>query len=136
MIYSGSLLKKIHESADWYTLQKGVDDRLCQTMEECGELIQACNKKRRNDVDAATAYQNLIEEVADVQICLDQLIHIYAIQTEVKEMIKRKVERDEKRRSEQAKSVRKGGIIVCGSCGEENPLCNDYCGVCGKKLVI
>ena len=36
--------EKIKEQADYF----GTEDRLCQLMEECGELIQAANKYRRH----------------------------------------------------------------------------------------
>ncbi len=48
--------------------QWGVDAQLNQAIEECAELIQAINKFRRiNDRD------NLLEEIADVEIMIGQL---------------------------------------------------------------
>ena len=38
-------------------------------MEECGELIQAISKDLRDEYD----HENLIEEMADVYICLENL---------------------------------------------------------------
>lgn len=46
-------------------------------MEECAELIQAISKMDRYGGDAE--YENLVEEMADVLICLQQLQMIYEI---------------------------------------------------------
>ena len=50
--------------------------------EECAELIQAISKMRRvKDAgkDDSDAYENLVEEMADVLICLEQIQQIYEI---------------------------------------------------------
>lgn len=61
-------LKKIYEGAIelW-----GEDSQLMMVVEECGELIQAIAKFHRKK-DAKTI-DNICEEVADVQIMLDQM---------------------------------------------------------------
>ena len=41
------------------------------TMEECGELIQACSKKLRG---SKTASKLLLEEVGDVQCMIDLIV--------------------------------------------------------------
>lgn len=46
--------------------------------EECGELFQALSKKRRGFKDT-----NIAEEIADVEIMLEQLKHIHKCHGEV-----------------------------------------------------
>lgn len=61
----------------------GIDYQLAIVQEECAELIQAISKlKRAGNSDhpgrtAKTAMNNLYEEVADVQIMLDQIRLMY-----------------------------------------------------------
>lgn len=47
-------------------------------MEECGELIQAISKAKRNKLD----YQNLCEEIADVLICIEWIKQKYDVKEE------------------------------------------------------
>lgn len=61
----------------------GKQTLLFQTQEECGELIKAIAKYNRTrgigqktETTEETAYENLIEELADVEICLEQLIYL------------------------------------------------------------
>ena len=56
---------RVFESA---IIQWGVDSQLNQAIEECAELIQAINKFRRNN-----DRDNLLEEIADVEIMIGQL---------------------------------------------------------------
>lgn len=53
---------------------KGLEELLVITMEECGELIQACSKAIRKE----KYYDNnkLVEEVGDV-MCMLELMHEY-----------------------------------------------------------
>lgn len=44
-------------------------------MEECGELIQAISKAKRDKLD----YENLCEEIADVFICLEWIKEKYNV---------------------------------------------------------
>lgn len=61
----------------------GIDYQLAIVQEECAELIQAISKlKRSGNSDhpgrtAKAAMNNLYEEVADVQIMLDQIRIMY-----------------------------------------------------------
>ena len=55
----------------------GVEHQSRQAMEECAELIQAINKILRYPTPAARAH--LIEEIADVEIMIEQLKEIYDI---------------------------------------------------------
>ncbi len=78
-------------------------------MEECGELIQAVSKMRRAkaayiagaQVDDNAAYYNLLEEMADVLICMEQMKEIYGISDfELQKIVDRKVKRQETRLDE------------------------------------
>lgn len=54
----------------------GIDAQVCMVMEECGELIQACNKYLRaknHGEDMNKAIDGLCVEIADVEIMLGQL---------------------------------------------------------------
>ena len=53
---------------------KGLEELMVITMEECGELIQACSKAIRKE----KYYDNnkLVEEVGDV-MCMLELMHEY-----------------------------------------------------------
>lgn len=75
-------------------------------MEECAELIQAISKMRRvrrafmdgTSEDDSDAYYNLVEEMADVLICMQQLQEMYDIPDhEIQSMVSRKVARQEDR---------------------------------------
>lgn len=75
----------------------GVEKQLLVCMEEPAELIQAISKVERYPEDS-TRMQDLIEEMADVTICLDYLKLIYNIrQEELDEWINRKVKRISKK---------------------------------------
>ena len=60
----------------------GADAQAMVHMEECAELIQAASKMRRvtnaGKEDTAARY-NLVEEMADVLICMKQMQEIYGI---------------------------------------------------------
>lgn len=65
--------------------------------EECAELIHAVMKPIRTDntmVNKAEMRRNLIEEIADVTICIHEMLDIYGIEEdEIEEMITYKYER-------------------------------------------
>lgn len=71
-------------------------------VEECAELIQAAQKMKRNSADL-TAYNNFIEEIADVSIMIDQMFayigprHISTIR---EKKLQRQMERIENERSD------------------------------------
>ena len=79
----------------------GADAQAMIHMEECAELIQAASKMRRatntgSDIDAAR--YNLIEEAADVLICIRQMQEIYGINDhDIQLMVDRKCRRQEAR---------------------------------------
>ena len=55
----------------------GEREQSAVAMEECGELIRAINKYHRKDSNENR--KNLIEEIADVQIMIEQLKIMYSI---------------------------------------------------------
>ena len=82
----------------------GADAQSMIHMEECAELIQAVSKMRRvrnADEDDSDAYENLVEEMADVLICIAQLQIMYDIPDHVIQgMIDKKCARQEERMNE------------------------------------
>lgn len=59
-------------------------------MEECAELIQAISKAKRGKLDK----ENMMEEIADVLICIEMLKQIYNISDySIENWIERKQER-------------------------------------------
>lgn len=75
----------------------GVEKQVLVCMEEPAELIQAISKVERYPEDS-TRMQDLIEEMADVTICLEYLKLIYNIrQEELDGWINRKVKRISKK---------------------------------------
>lgn len=67
----------------------GIIGQLCVTMEECGELIQACNKYlratghgQRTCMPETKAKEDLIEEMAHVQNCIDSIKYLMNISNE------------------------------------------------------
>ena len=66
----------------------GYEAQSNQLVEECAELIQAVNKFRRSgaiagkpivDYESLVALENLIEEIADVEIMLEQIKYLLQI---------------------------------------------------------
>lgn len=77
--------EKIKEQADYF----GTEDRLCQLMEECGELIQAANKYRRHINGDATLNaiplllkEDMTEEMADVSLLMKEISYLLDIEEE------------------------------------------------------
>lgn len=60
-------------------------------IEECSELIKAICKNRRNPSDETR--KGIIDEIADVEIMLEQLKIIHSCSKEVEERINYKIER-------------------------------------------
>lgn len=79
----------------------GVPALLEQTAEECAELNQACLKLSRKfrgenptPVDMLTLVDNVCEEIADVQLCIDAIMESGIVNTNrVDAVYKRKYER-------------------------------------------
>lgn len=62
----------ITKIAEYY----GLSAQLDQTTEECAELIQAINKYKRNT--CISTKENILEEIADVEIMLEQIKFLLA----------------------------------------------------------
>ena len=83
----------------------GVRANIDQLQEECGELIAACNKYKRTlgfgyltSCSRKKAFENLIEEMADVENCLIAIKDLLEIdQTQIDKIIEAKDDRIEKR---------------------------------------
>lgn len=84
----------------------GADAQAMVHCEELSELIQAISKMRRvrnSGQDDAEAYDNLVEEMADVLICLEQIQTMYEIPNHtIQGMIFQKCARQEARLNESA----------------------------------
>ncbi|MFQ9891834.1 MAG: DUF5839 family protein [Emergencia sp.] len=81
----------------------GAEEQLMQTVEECAELIQAVNKYRKwcvNEYNFETAEAFtciLAEEVADVEIMLEQLKYLLYLDKSVAKEKERKIQRQMRR---------------------------------------
>lgn len=67
----------------------GKDTQVLMYFEEAGELAQAISKDKRGFKNKA----NIAEEIADVEIMLEQLKHIYKCHHSVEQMKRQKVTR-------------------------------------------
>lgn len=92
-----------NETMDRY----GIKMQSLVAMEELSELQKAvsklvrCTEERTKPFDFKGLRNNLIEEMADVLICMDQLIEYYQIErSEIYEFIQAKQERQAKRLAE------------------------------------
>lgn len=86
----------------------GIQNQSLVAMEELSELQKAVSKlvrypeERTKPFDFKGLRNNLIEEMADVLICMDQLIEYYQIErSEIQEFIQAKQERQAKRLEEE-----------------------------------
>lgn len=104
------MLEKIKKVANYYKFSR----QSRQLTEECAELIQAVNKYHRyreslntrdeillSAEDNGLLIQDIVEEIADVEIMLEQMKHLLNIDTGAVEIIKvnkvtRQLERIEK----------------------------------------
>jgi NTP pyrophosphatase (non-canonical NTP hydrolase) len=60
----------------WIAMYYGLEAQLNQTSEELAELVVAINKYRRKGEEAR---QNLVEEIADVEIMIYQIKYLLGI---------------------------------------------------------
>jgi NTP pyrophosphatase (non-canonical NTP hydrolase) len=74
----------------------GLTAQLDQTVEECAELIQAINKYKRNP-SRLSHIEHIAEEMADVKIMVAQLEILLDNETEVREVLHQKVDRQLRR---------------------------------------
>lgn len=96
--------KIIDETMDRY----GIERQSLVAMEELSELQKAISKLVRNPEERTKPLEfkglknNLIEEMADVLICMDQLIVFYKIkQKDIQELIQAKQKRQAERLEEE-----------------------------------
>lgn len=81
---------------DMYTMLEqnakalGVENCLTQCMEECAELIQACNKLLRasgkglpTEVEPGDALTNLLEETVDVSVMMAELSYLLCFDKQI-----------------------------------------------------
>ena len=76
---------------DKIIMSYGVDSQVDMAVEECSELIKALMKYRRNS--GTTAREAVIDELADVQIMLEQMKIIFFCESEVNQRIDYKIRR-------------------------------------------
>ena len=81
-------LEQIKKIANHY----GEHRQITKTIEECGELIQALSKHIFNDYS-----QHVIEEIADVEIMLQQIKYLMNVGVDVAIVKQNKIERTLKR---------------------------------------
>ncbi len=77
--------ERIKTIAEYYGYESQMD-MLC---EECGEFVQARNKLRRN---VNGAYQNCLEEIADIAIMVEQMKLICGVDR-IEQIINEKLDR-------------------------------------------
>ena len=73
--------QNIQKIADYY----GLDNQTDKTIEECAELIQALVKLESRE--------NTIEEIADMQIMLKQMLYLLDCEKEVEKVMEYKINR-------------------------------------------
>ena len=83
-------VKIIAESIQHY----GKNNQSTVCMEECAELIQAISKAKRGKINR----DNMIEEIADVLICIEMLKQMYMIsEDKINKWIEKKQAREAER---------------------------------------
>lgn len=103
------LMHEIDARVNQETMERyGIERQSLVAMEELSELQKAISKLVRSPKEKTKPLEfkglrhNLIEEMADVLICMDQLIEYYQIQgIEIQELIQAKQERQAKRLEEE-----------------------------------
>ena len=103
------LMHEIDAGVNQETMDRyGIEKQSLVAMEELSELQKAISKLVRNPEEKTKPLEfkglknNLIEEMADVLICMDQLIEFYHSQRlEIQELIQAKQERQAKRLEEE-----------------------------------
>lgn len=92
--------KCIREQAE----QFGLENRMLQCTEEAGELIQALSKYRRIQqgdktcrTDMCHAEYMVAEEMADLEICIEQLKYLLGNTEQIEQIKAEKVHRTEQR---------------------------------------
>ena len=93
----------------------GFDFQSNQLIEECAELIQAINKYKRKHIGgqplvrSVCTWDQVVEEIADVEVMLFQIKHLFGIpEYQVEEVARNKIERTISRIEE---SIKEGRMI-------------------------
>lgn len=85
--------ENIQKIADYY----GCDNQTNKTIEECAEVIQALVKLKYSEEMYEDEYdiarKNVIEEMADVQIMLKQMLYLLDCEKEVEKVMEYKINR-------------------------------------------
>jgi len=81
------MMNILNRAIEWY----GAENQENMCIEECAELIQAINKKHRGEP------HNIAEEIADVEIMLEQLKIINCCRADVNTIKTKKIMRLEER---------------------------------------
>lgn len=94
--------------------QFGLENRLLQCTEEAGELIQALSKYQRIKQGDKTCQTDMIhaeymiaEEMADIEICIEQLKYLLGNTEQIEQIKVEKIQRTEQR-------------LLYGNTGEQN----------------
>lgn len=89
--------EKIHIYKE--TMKKyGMHNQMLMLMEECAELIHATNQIiRKGPIDKKKALYNFSEEIADVEIMIEQLVLLRKIRDDVNKIKEEKLTRLKKR---------------------------------------
>lgn len=96
----------------------GKDVNKKQTCEECAELTAAILKYNRTlgdgqktEVDTDTAYNNVLDELADVYICIEQFVILNDCKDDVIERINKALNKVDKRYQEEKNDKKSNGTI-------------------------
>lgn len=75
----------------------GYDKQVIVAIEEMSELTKELTKTLRVGIDLLAYYENIEEEIADVEIMLEQLIRMFSNRKTIDEIKNQKLERLERR---------------------------------------
>lgn len=132
---------KLKNIADFY----GQESQLNQTVEECGELVQAIAKYNRaagrgynTNVTPEEAKEHLIEELADVQMMVCQMVYLLHCERTILDKINGKADRQIERMdlrhcmTEDCPYRTGNPCLLANKCGgfeaaEDNWLMNRFC---------
>lgn len=117
-----------------------------QTAEEASELSQACLKMARKirgenptPKDTNDILENLNEEIADVNLCCNELVDArIASYDDIGGMVMKKYKRwCERVKNEENNRIKQKECLgtSCGNCGGSIDVHDKYCRHCGKKIV-
>lgn len=76
--------------------QWGLDSQILMLAEECGELSVATLHLLRDLKPKKESMEKFIEEIADVQLMIDEMVHYFGLKDELKAVTKEKIIRLER----------------------------------------